>query len=79
MPSIGYTPLNLPKTLVDELKIWRLAFSAAYGRTISYAEMIRGMLDSLEDFDPGVVEELDTILRDHPEFEEIMAVYRGDQ
>jgi hypothetical protein len=46
MAKIEYTPLNLPKTLVEELKIWRLAFCSAYGKTVSYGEMIRGMLDS---------------------------------
>ena len=49
MAKIEYTPLNLPKALVEELKIWRLAFCASYGRTVSYGEMIRSMLDSMED------------------------------
>lgn len=30
MTKIEYTPLNLPKTLVEELKVWRLAFCASY-------------------------------------------------
>ena len=62
MAKIEYTPLNLPKALVEELKIWRLAFCASYGRTVSYGEMIRSMLDSMEDSDPGVVDELGRIL-----------------
>ena len=77
MAKIEYTPLNLPKALVEELKIWRLAFCSAYGKTVSYGEMIRGMLDSLEDSDPAVVDELGTILSKHPELEEKMAVYRS--
>ena len=77
MAKIEYTPLNLPKTLVEELKVWRLAFSAAYGKTVSYGEMIRGMLDSLEDSDPAVVDELDILLTKHPELEEKMVVYRN--
>lgn len=77
MAKIEYTPLNLPKTLVEELKVWRLAFCAAYGKTVSYGEMIRGMLDSLEDSDPGVVDELDRILTKHPELYDKMAVYRN--
>ena len=39
--------------------------------------MIRGMLDSLEDSDPGVVDELDRILTKHPELYDKMAVYRN--
>jgi hypothetical protein len=77
MAKIEYTPLNLPKTLVEELKVWRLAFCAAYGKTVSYGEMIRGMLDSLEDSDPAVVDELGTILQKHPELEDTMVVYRN--
>lgn len=77
MAKIEYTPLNLPKTLVEELKIWRLAFCSAYGRTVSYGEMIRSMLDSMEDSDPGVLDELGRIIEKHPELEEKMAVYRN--
>lgn len=77
MAKIEYTPLNLPKGLVEELKVWKMAFAAAYGRTVSYGEMLRGMLDSLEDSDPGVVEELDAIVKRHPELLEKLGDYRG--
>ena len=77
MAKIEYTPLNLPKALVDELKIWKMAFTSAYGRAVSYGEMIRGMLDSLEDSDPGVVEELDAIVKRHPELIEKLGNYGG--
>lgn len=77
MTKIEYTPLNLPRTLVEELKVWRMAFCACYGKTISYGEMIRGMLDSLEDSDPGVIEELDAIVKRHPELLNKLSVYRG--
>lgn len=73
-----YTTLNLPTTLIEELKIWRMAFNAAYGKTMSYGEIIRGMLDSLEDTEPGVVEELDLIIKRHPELMEKMANYRTE-
>lgn len=39
--------------------------------------MIRGMLDSLEDSDPGVIEELDAIVKRHPELLNKLSVYRG--
>lgn len=77
MAKIEYTPMNLPKPLVEELKVWRMAFCACYGKTVSYGEMIRGMLDSLEDSDPGVVEELDLIIKKHPELMGKLANYRG--
>lgn len=77
--SKNYTTLNLPTSLVEELKIWRLAFTASYGRNVSYGEMIRGMLDSLQDTEPGVVEELGSMLKKHPELMEKMAKCDGKE
>lgn len=77
MAKNGYTTLNLPTALVEELRVWRMAFNNAYGKTVSYGEMIRSMLDSLKDSDPGVVEELDIILNRHPELIDKIANYRS--
>ena len=77
MAKNGYKTLNLPASLVDELGVWKMAFAAAYGRPVSYGEMIRGMLDSLEDTEPGVIDELDAIVKRHPELLDILNVYRG--
>lgn len=77
MTKTEYASINLPKPLVEELKVWKMAFAAAYGRQVSYGEMIRGMLDSLEDSDPGVVEELDLIMKRHPEQLEKLGNYRN--
>ena len=35
------------------------------------------MLDSLEDSDPGVVEEMDRLVKKHPDLEEKMGKYHG--
>lgn len=66
----SFTTLNLPTSLVKELKVWRMAFNASYGRTASYGQMIRGMLDSLEDSEPSVHEEFCKIVERHPEIME---------
>lgn len=79
MAKTGYTTLNLPTALVEELKVWRLAFNASYGKVVTYGEMLRGMLDSLEDTEPGVFEELENILTKHPDLMERMSNYRGFQ
>ena len=79
MAKIEYTPLNLPKPLMEELKIWKMAFNNAYGKTVSYGMMIRSMLDSLENSDPAVVEELGLILKRHPDLMEKMANYNGEE
>lgn len=72
-----YTALSLPGTLVEELKVWQMAFNNAYGRQVPYGEIIRGMLDSLVDTEPGVVEELDILVKKHPELMDRLGNYRG--
>lgn len=79
MAKNGYTTLNLPTPLVEELKVWRTAFNASYGKSVSYGDMIRGMLDSLVDTEPGVVKELEMLLEKHPELVEKMANYNGQE
>ena len=69
MAKTEYTTLNLPKALVEELKVWRMAYCSAYGKTVSYSEMLRGMLDSLKESNPLVVEEMDRLVQKHPELE----------
>lgn len=78
MANNGYTSLNLPTALVEEMKVWRMAFTAAYAKTVSYAEIIRGMLDSLEQSAPSVVEELERIVTKHPELKEKLGNYNHD-
>ena len=75
MAKNGYTTLNLPTALVEELKIWRMAFNGAYGRSMSYAEILRSMIDCLPETEPGVVLEMDHLLSQHKELEEQMASY----
>ena len=65
-----YATIKLSRELVEELRVWKMAFSAAYGRKVSYTEIIRGLFDSIEDSDPGVQEEFERILEQHPEFME---------
>ena len=72
MAKTEYTTLNLPKALVEELKVWRMAYCSAYGKTISYSEMLRGMLDSLDDSNPLVVEERDRLIQKHPDLADKM-------
>ena len=70
--NIKYGALNIPEYLVEELKVWKMAFSMSYGRTVSYAEMIRGMLDSIPQSDPEVSEALEKILEMNPELTDKM-------
>lgn len=72
-----FKPLNLPKSLVEELKVWKRAYSNVYNRQVSYGEMIRGMLDSMSEIEPAVVEELDHMVELHPEIMDSLANYKG--
>ena len=77
MAKNGYTTLTLPTALVEELKIWRMAFGASYGKEVSYGEMIRSMLDSLEVTEPGVVQELEHMVARHHEYMKRLVISKG--
>lgn len=62
-----YVALNLPEGLIEELKVWKSAYAAAYGSTKTYEEIMRGLLDSLEDTEPAVHAEFCRIVENHPE------------
>ncbi len=62
-----YVALNLPEGLIEELKVWKSAYAAAYGVNRTYEQMLRGMLDGLEDTEPAVYEEFQRIVGRHPE------------
>lgn len=62
-----YASINLPKEIVDELKLWKVAFAAAYGRSVSYGEMIKGMLVDIKHTAPSVHEEFRGMLERNPE------------
>lgn len=61
-----YVPICLPESMVEELKVWKMAFSMSYGKNVTYAEMIRGMLDSLQTTEPGVVSALESMVKLNP-------------
>lgn len=67
MADKKFVSINLPKGLVEELKVWRAAYTAAYGVSKTYEQMLRGMLDSLEDTEPAVHAAFEKILKEHPE------------
>ena len=64
-----YTAICLPKTMVEELKLWRKAYMVCYPqKDVSYESMIRGMLDCLELYEPAVYKEFNKMYASlHPE------------
>lgn len=74
--KVEYTPLNLPKPLVEELKVWRTAYERANpGSAWSYERIIRGMLDCMDQIAPDVVAELDEMMKENPAILDQMANY----
>ncbi len=63
----AYASINLPKCMIEELKIWKAAYTASYGAPKTYEEMLRGMLDTLQDTEPAVHAEFCRIVDNHPE------------
>lgn len=61
------TTIKLPVSLIEELKLWKQAASNAALRPVSYAEFIRGMLDSLDETEPDITREMDRMIEAHPE------------
>ena len=74
-----YKSFNLPANLIEELKIWRQAFMIAEGRTVSYGEMIRVMLDSISSVKPEVIREMDFLIERHPELANKVGKYRDSE
>ena len=58
--------INLSEALVEELKIWKQAFSKSYGRELSYDEVIREFIDCVPETNPDVMEILDTMMAEDP-------------
>lgn len=77
--KIKYSGLNLPESLVEELKVWKMAYALAYGRNISYAEMIRKMIDIIPEHDPAVKESVSRLLEMNPELAAKIANKNGGE
>ena len=72
-----FKPLNLPDDLLDELKVWKQAFSSCYGKEVSYGSIIRLLLDNIDETEPDVAQEMDAILERHPHLKEKVGRYKG--
>lgn len=57
-----YTQVSFSTDLVEELRLWRMAFSNCAAKPVSFAEMIREMLDLLKKEKPDVYEEFERIV-----------------
>ena len=72
-----YKGIRLPEDLVEELKIWKRAFSSCYMKEVSYGEMIRMMLDNLDAIDPDITVTMDRLIERYPEYSSIVGKYKG--
>lgn len=58
-----YAPINLPKNLVERLKILKTAYSVTYSANLSYDEIIEGMIAELETVDPKLYQTYSALLK----------------
>ena len=49
-----YASFNLPKDLIEDIKILKTAFEATTGKRTSYEEIIKGMMSDLQGLSPDV-------------------------
>lgn len=57
-----YTPINLPKNLVERLKVLKTAYCVTYSANLSYDEIIDGMISELETADPKLFQTYSALL-----------------
>ena len=76
-----YTPLNLPKRLVERLRILRAAYNVTYFANVSYEDIIEGMIADLETHDPNLFKTYSILLQNleqgqdaEQQFEEINSI-----
>lgn len=70
-----YAPINLPKEMIEELKAWRLAFSACYGRSVSYEEIMRKLLNSISQTCPEAYRSMESMVENNAELKNTMKSY----
>ena len=71
----SFSAINLPTEIVDELKAWRLAFSACYGRSVSYEEIMRKLLSSIVDTCPEAYKAMGNMVQNNEELKNTMKSY----
>jgi len=70
-----YAPINLPREMIEEIKAWRLAFGACYGRTVSYEEIMRKLLGSIKEICPEAFRAMADIVSNNEELKKTMKSY----
>lgn len=65
-----YTPLNLPKRLVERLKILKAAYNVTYLANVSYEDIIEGMISDLEKHDPKLFKTYSILLQNYDSSQE---------
>ena len=62
-----FVAMNLPRELVEELKVWKTAYSLTYGKSMTYGDIITSLLCGVEKTDPEVYEEMTRMVSAHPD------------
>ena len=76
MKKNKYQTMNLPGIIVEELKLWKQAYGVARGRSVSYGEMLRELLDNIKTTNPDVASAMDFIMETHPDLKQMIDLNR---
>ena len=64
--------ITLPDTLLDKLKIAKLAMSFVRGETVFYEDLVDMMIELLRRENPDVEQAMEYFVKRHPEFEDTL-------
>ena len=77
MPSKSpWTKLLLSTSLVNELNVWKDAFSAVRGRNVTYSEMFDTLLSHMPETEPEIMAEFERMGARNPEIFNKIGKYR---
>ena len=51
-----FKAIRVPETLMEDIKVLKSAYEECYGKKMTYEDVLRQMMASIEDGDPAVYE-----------------------
>lgn len=68
--KITFKSIRVPEPLMEEMKVLKSAYEECYGKKMTFEDVIRKMMSSIEDGDPAVWEMFCTIQSSREEMQE---------
>ena len=68
--KITFKSIRVPESLMEDIKVLKSAYEECYGKKMTFEDVIRKMMASIEDGDPAVWEMYSTIQSSREEMQE---------